>query len=75
MTIQTYCFKRDKENGLVVKAGKASFMDGLCYKERVLWLDIADMTFYVMLDGNALRFKARNEMQADEYGVIRGRIH
>ena len=77
MTMQTWCFNRDKDNGLVVKAGKASFMDGLCYKERALWYDIADMKFYVILNGRALRFRTYDGkgLEPNEYGVIHGHIH
>jgi hypothetical protein len=71
-TLYTAVFEYHKRDGLVTKAGKCRFADGLRSMERTLWYDTKENEYVVMLNGNACPFTPYTRQTSDEY--IRGHI-
>ena len=75
MTLATWCFKYDKERGLVSKAGTGAFFDGNTETRRVIWHNADNGKLYVILRGEAYEFKPYPaDCQIDGYGYTIGHI-
>ena len=56
--------------GKVEKAGTARFADGMVAMERVLWRVTTTGEEFVMLNGNAVKFRRWDEQDGKIYGFI-----
>ena len=69
-TWYTSIIESHKMAGKVEKVGKARFADGMTAMERVLWKVNTTGEEFVMLNGNALKFRRYKEEDGIVYGFI-----
>ena len=73
MTIQTAIFNVKMKKGSIRKTGfTGGFFDGNKYHERKIWYDFSTGDWFVVLNGEAVIFKALTTQ--DDPDIIKGRI-